>query len=74
MGGHVLPDLVESVTVDRATGQDRCDPAVWRRRHEVQRGGQFPGRPRSLGLPPAIGLVDGDHVGEFEDAAFDALE
>lgn len=42
--------------------------------HHPQRAGQFARARPGLGFVVAVGLIDGDDVGSFEDAAFDPLQ
>ena len=42
--------------------------------HEVQGGRQLGGRALGVGRVVAVGLVDGDHVGQLEHALLDALQ
>ena len=74
MFGYLFPEIVQSRPRPRATGHDRRHPCRVRRRDEMHRIGVVARRARRPIDIVAIGLVDGDHVRNLQDAALDALQ
>ncbi len=71
---HRCPHLVEAGAGLRRTGQHRGSPHRRTGQHQPQSPGELASRHAGRCLTIPIGLVDGDDVGELEDAALDALE
>ena len=69
-----------SHTASRPVPRGRCSvstggvQAASGRVHQPQRARQFTGRGAGVALVRAVRLVDGDHVGQLQDALLDALE
>ncbi|MPM47859.1 hypothetical protein SDC9_94580 [bioreactor metagenome] len=70
---HCLPDLGQPDLVQRRACQ-HWDAAVCVGGDELHRDGQLAGSDPGLAGVVAVGLVDGDHMGEFQDALLDALQ
>ena len=69
-----VPDVGNAGAGEGRIGHDRRPPGGKPRRQNMQRGAIF----RRSGVCPgqivAVGLVDGDHIGEFDEALLEALQ
>lgn len=74
MPEHFAPELVDTDVLERAHREHGRLPQCVVRVDQPQSTAQFTGRDARLGLVLAVGLVDADDVGEFEDTLLDALQ
>lgn len=70
----LFPKLGNAIAGERGIGHDRRRPVLRTRREDMQCGAVFARCGAGAFEVITIGLVDRDHVGEFDEALFDALQ